>query len=49
MLYYRYMETSAGLTDPEKPLITLNSALNITMITVADTIFLTKMQKRENR
>ena len=33
----------------QKPVITPHSALEIAILTVADTIFLTKMQKRENQ
>jgi len=43
------METGAGLTDPIKPLITSHSALKIAMHAIADTTFLTILQKRENR
>jgi len=43
------MESSHGLADPKKPLITSYSALKITILTVADTTFLTIMQKGKNR
>ena len=38
-----------GFVDQKKPLITPYSALHMAILTVADTIFLTNLQKRENR
>ena len=46
---YRYMETSAGLMSPLKPAITLHFGMIIAKVAITDTIFLTKLQKRENR
>ena len=43
------MEIINGFADLEKPLITSHSALKIAILTVADTIFLTNWQKRENQ
>jgi len=42
------MEILNGFVDPKKPLITSHSALKIAILTVADTIFLTNLQKRED-
>jgi len=38
-----------GLANPEKSLITPHSALKIAKLVIADTIFITNLQKRENR
>jgi hypothetical protein len=38
-----------GFAGPEKSLIIPFFTLEITILTVADTIFLTNLQKRENR
>jgi len=43
------MEIIAGLTDQKKTVITTNSALHMTILTVADITFLTNLQKRENQ
>jgi hypothetical protein len=43
------MESMDGFTDPEKSLITPHSVLKITILVIADTIFLTNLQKLENR
>ena len=43
------METSAGLTGPLKPAITPCSTLKVAILTVADNIFITILQKRENQ
>jgi len=42
------METMNGFTGPIKPLITLYSALETAILTVADNIYLTILQKGEN-
>jgi len=38
-----------GFAGPIKPLITPHLAPKIVILTIADTIFITNMQKRENR
>jgi len=43
------MEIMATFTDSQKPAITPSSTLEIAILTVADIIFLTNLQKRENR
>jgi len=43
------MENMNGFADPKKPLIPTHSALETAILIIADTIFLTKLQKRENR
>jgi len=43
------MEIMNGFTDQQKPAITSNFTLKIYMIVIADTTFLTIMQKKENR
>jgi hypothetical protein len=42
------MENLAGFRSIKKPVITEISTLLLATITVTDTLFLTKMQKREN-
>jgi hypothetical protein len=43
------MENMAGIAGPQKPLITPHSAMEIAWFSIADTIFLTYLQKREKR
>jgi len=43
------METGAGLPDPQKPAITPCSILKFAILSIADILFLTNLQKRENR
>jgi len=43
------MEIMNGFADPEKSLITPFFTLEIAILTVADTTFLTILQKGENR
>lgn len=43
------MEIMSGLTSLQKPAITQFFTLHMAIIFIADTIFLTNLQKRENR
>jgi len=43
------MENMAGFAAPKKPAITSHFTLKIAMYAIADTTFLTILQKRENR
>jgi hypothetical protein len=43
------MENMAGFRSIEKSLITPHSVLKIAILVIADNIFLTNLQKRENR
>jgi len=43
------MENMAGIAGPKKPLITPHFALKIAILVIADTIYLTFLQKGENR
>ena len=40
------METGAGSTDPQKPVIVPNFTPTIAILIGTDTLFLTKMQKK---